>query len=119
MTQAYLVMSVYDLPARRWEEDSQDKKRPKSNFSPFPSTVPLSEQYERKRLNLRGKPPGMQDDEAIRGAKAWYRESKYNHPDNVHLVANTEQLKNLSRFHKSTHMLKTRGNNMPNSCTGN
>ncbi|KAF8504985.1 hypothetical protein BU17DRAFT_71578 [Hysterangium stoloniferum] len=98
---------------------SQGKKRPKSNFSPFPSTVPLSEQYERKRLNLRGKPPGMQDDEAIRGAKAWYRESKYNHPDNVHLVANTEQLKNLSRFHKSTHMLKTRGNNMPNSCTGN
>ncbi|KAF8515138.1 hypothetical protein BU17DRAFT_93836 [Hysterangium stoloniferum] len=50
----------------------------------------------------------MQDDEAIKGPKAWCRESKFNHPDNVHLVAYTEQLKNLSRFHK-THTLKTRG----------
>ncbi|KAF8522706.1 hypothetical protein BU17DRAFT_64183 [Hysterangium stoloniferum] len=64
-------------------------------------------------------PAGMQDDEAIRGAKAWYRESKYSHPDNVHLVAYGELLKNVSRFHKSTHTPKTCGNYMPNSCTGN
>ncbi|KAF8522718.1 hypothetical protein BU17DRAFT_86611 [Hysterangium stoloniferum] len=57
------------------------------------------------RLSL--EPAGMQDDEAIRGAKAWYRESKYSHPDNVHLVAYAELLKKVSRFHKSTHTPKT------------
>ncbi|KAF8496290.1 hypothetical protein BU17DRAFT_93875 [Hysterangium stoloniferum] len=59
----------------------------------------------RVRRSGGGKPAGMRDDEAIRGAKAWYRE-RYNHPDNVHLVAYTELLKNVSRFHKSTHTLK-------------
>ncbi|KAF8496334.1 hypothetical protein BU17DRAFT_103451 [Hysterangium stoloniferum] len=50
-----------------------------------------------------GKPTGIQEDEAIRGANAWYRGSKYNHPYDVHLVAYTELLKIVSRFHESIH----------------
>ncbi|KAF8508416.1 hypothetical protein BU17DRAFT_70815 [Hysterangium stoloniferum] len=108
MAQAYLLMSVYGLPARRWEED-------RSWFygglaSRFPSTAPLSERHERERLNRArtcstqwGKPTGIQEDEAIRGANAWYRGSKYNHPYDVHLVAYTELLKIVSRFHESIH----------------
>ncbi|KAF8515103.1 hypothetical protein BU17DRAFT_68054 [Hysterangium stoloniferum] len=117
MAQAYLLMSVYGLPAR-WEED-------RSWFygglaSRFPSTAPLSERHERERLNRAwtwlncfnfdrssstqwGNPTGIQEDEAIRGAKAWYRGSKYNHPYDVHLVAYTELLKIVSRFHESIH----------------
>ncbi|KAF8498313.1 hypothetical protein BU17DRAFT_103119 [Hysterangium stoloniferum] len=110
MAQAYLLMSVYGLPARRWEEDR----------SWFPSTAPLSERHERERLNRArtwlncfdvdrssstqwGKPTGIQEDEAIRGANAWYRGSKYNHSYDVHLVAYTELLKIVSRFHESIH----------------
>ncbi|KAF8515154.1 hypothetical protein BU17DRAFT_93862 [Hysterangium stoloniferum] len=109
MAQAYLLMSVYGLPARRWEEDR----------SWFPSTAPLSERHERERLNCartwlncfdvdrssstQWGPTGIQEDEAIRGAKAWHRGSKYNHPYDAHLVAYMELLKIVSRFHESIH----------------
>ncbi|KAF8494042.1 hypothetical protein BU17DRAFT_59548, partial [Hysterangium stoloniferum] len=129
MAQAYLLMSVYGLPAR-WEEDRSWFYGGLASrlvgllsflllaFIPF-LTAPLSERHERERLNrartwlncfdvdrsssTQWGSTGIQEDEAIRGAKAWYRGSKYNHPYDVHLVAYTERLKIVSRFHESIH----------------
>ncbi|KAF8515112.1 hypothetical protein BU17DRAFT_68060 [Hysterangium stoloniferum] len=117
MAQAYLLMSVYGLPARRWEEDRSWSYG--GLASRFPSTAPLSERHERERLNrartwlncfdvdrsssTQWGPTGIHEDEVIRGAKAWHRGSKYNHSYDVHLVAYTELLKIVSRFHECIH----------------
>ncbi|KAF8522712.1 hypothetical protein BU17DRAFT_64187 [Hysterangium stoloniferum] len=94
-TQAYLLMSVYGLPASRWEEDRyQDSNRPKSEPLHLPEYSTLLKATRAQNVKPRadknklftcrtvwfnavgGKPAGMQDDEAIRGAQAWYREPK-------------------------------------------
>jgi len=126
LAQAYLLMSVYGLPARRWEEDrawfySGLASRVATDFSLersiHPSTKPLSEKHERERLNrVRtflncwnvdrssavqfGRPVGLQDDgEGVLGAKTWYRSGGRNDKYDVHLVAFTELLRIMGRFH--------------------
>ncbi|KIJ22679.1 hypothetical protein M422DRAFT_196896, partial [Sphaerobolus stellatus SS14] len=136
MAQAYLLMSVYGLPARRWEEDRSwfygglaGRIATDLNLNLAPSstsgstsstTKPLSERHERERMNRTrtwlncwnvdrssavqfGKPTGLEEDETVRGAKAWYRSGinkasgdKYD----VHLVAFTELLMIMTRFHE-------------------
>lgn len=148
MAQAYLLMSTYCPPARRWEEDRSwfysglaSRIATDLNLSAsFKSgSTPLSERHERERLNrVRtwlncwnvdrssgvqfGKPTGLLEDEAVRGAKEWCRRAlpPYNEPRDsqssqgkdgeaeirvgdrfdVHLVAYTELLRVMSRFHE-------------------
>ncbi|KAF8514669.1 hypothetical protein JB92DRAFT_2718976, partial [Gautieria morchelliformis] len=125
--QAYLLLSVYGLPARRWEEDRSwfygglaSRIATDLGLHRASATRPLSERHERELLNrVRtwlnvynvdrssstqwGKPTGVTEDAAIRSAKAWYRRSRYNHTHDVHLVAYTELLRIVSRFHEKVY----------------
>ncbi|KIJ24873.1 hypothetical protein M422DRAFT_785750 [Sphaerobolus stellatus SS14] len=84
------LMSVYGLPARRWEEDrSWFYGGATATTMQGTTTKPLSERHERERMNrVRtglncwnvdrssavkfGKPIGLEEDEAVKGAKEWY-----------------------------------------------
>ncbi|KIJ41907.1 hypothetical protein M422DRAFT_254920 [Sphaerobolus stellatus SS14] len=84
------LMSVYGLPARRWEEDrSWFYGGATATTTQGTTTEPLSERHEMERMNrVRtglncwnvdrssavqcGKPIGLEEDEAVRGAKEWY-----------------------------------------------
>ncbi|KAF8591626.1 hypothetical protein K439DRAFT_1610928 [Ramaria rubella] len=140
LAQAYLLMSVYGLPARRWEEDRSwfygglaSRIATDLGLDRASTTKPLSERHARELLNRTrtwlncfnvdrssstqwGKPTGLREDAAVRGAKQWYRASRYNHPHDVHLVAYTELLRIVSRFHESVYSDTSAGNGLNRKC---
>ncbi|KAF8530244.1 fungal-specific transcription factor domain-containing protein [Hysterangium stoloniferum] len=125
LCQAYLLMSVYSVPARRWEEDRSwlylglaiRIATDLNLHQPGSSKPPTSEKQEREHLNRTrtwlicfnldrsmstqlGKPSTIKEDPIIRNSSDWYRRSAFNHPYDVHLCAYTELLRLVTRFHE-------------------
>ncbi len=134
--QAYIIMSVYPLPARRWEEDRAwlylrlaiGMATDLSLHIPSPTTKFIDERHEREILNRTrtwiicfnldrsgatqfGKPPSIKEDTIIRHAGTWYNKSINNHCYDVHMVAYTDLLRIVARFLEEVY-------SDPNSPTG-
>ncbi|KAL5501248.1 hypothetical protein ACEPAH_9635 [Sanghuangporus vaninii] len=128
LCQAYILMAVYAVPARRWEEDRSwlyiglaIRLATDLNLHQASSTKPTSELHEREILNRTrvwmicfnldrstatqfGKPSTIKEDykqlSIIRNSKDWYKRSKYNHPYDVHLCAYSSLLRIVAAFHE-------------------
>jgi hypothetical protein len=123
LCQAYILMSVYAVPARRWEEDRSwlytglaIRIATDLNLHQVSTIKPQSEKQEREILNKTrvwmicynidrstatqfGKPSTIKEDFIVRGAKDWYKKSKYNLPYDVHLCAYSVLLQIVAKFH--------------------
>ncbi|KAF5391201.1 hypothetical protein D9757_003162 [Collybiopsis confluens] len=123
LCQAYILMSIYAVPAKRWEEDRSwlytglaIRIATDLNLHQVSTTKPQTEKQEREMLNRTrvwmivfnldrstatqfGKASTLKEDYIIRNAKDWYKKSKFNHPYDVHLCGYTAMLKIVSRFH--------------------
>jgi len=123
LCQAYILMSIYAVPARRWEEDRSwlytglaIRLATDLNLHQPPSVKPQSEKQEREILNKTrawmnccnldrsmaaqfGKPSTIKEHYILRHAKDWYRKSKYNHPYDIGLCAYSELLRIVAEFH--------------------
>ncbi|KAG6889467.1 hypothetical protein C0995_000994 [Termitomyces sp. Mi166 len=102
LCQAYILMSIYAVPARRWEEDRSwlytglaIRIATDLNLHQVSPTKPQNEKQEREILNRTrvwmicfnldrstatqfGKPSTIKEDYIMRNAKEWYKKSKYN-----------------------------------------
>ncbi|KAJ8079809.1 hypothetical protein PM082_016631 [Marasmius tenuissimus] len=122
--QACILLSMYVVPVRRWEEDRtwiytnlaiRSATQLKSHMSP--ATKPHNEQQEREILNRTrtwmicfnldrstatqfGRPPIMKEDSTIRTSADWYKKSRYNLDFDIHLCAHTVLLRIVARFHE-------------------
>lgn len=127
LCQAYLLMSTYSVPARRWEEDRSwlylglaIRIATDLNLHQPSSTKPTSEKHERELLNRTrtwlicfnldrsmstqlGKPSTIKEDWIVRNAEEWYIRSRFNHPYDVQLCAYTELLRMVTRFHEEVY----------------
>ncbi|KIM44248.1 hypothetical protein M413DRAFT_443269 [Hebeloma cylindrosporum] len=123
LCQAYILMSIYAVPARRWEEDRSwlytglaIRIATDLNLHHVSTTKPTSENQEREILNKTrvwmicfnldrstatqfGKPSTIKEDFIVRTAKEWYKKSQYNHPYDVHLCAYSALMQIVAKFH--------------------
>ncbi|KAG6906482.1 hypothetical protein DXG01_013721 [Tephrocybe rancida] len=123
LCQAYILMSVYAVPARRWEEDRSwlytglaIRIATDLNLHQVSTTKPQNEKEEREILNRTrvwmicfnldrstatqfGKPSTIKEDYIMRNAKEWYKKSKYNLPYDVHLCAYSALLRIMAKSH--------------------
>ncbi|KAF8063303.1 fungal-specific transcription factor domain-containing protein [Lyophyllum atratum] len=123
LCQAYILMSVYAVPARRWEEDRSwlytglaIRIATDLNLHQVSTTKPQNEKQEREILNRTrvwmicfnldrstatqfGKPSTIKEDYIMRNAKDWYKKSKYNLPYDVHLCAYSALLRIVAKSH--------------------
>ncbi|KAG2018650.1 priB protein, variant 3 [Coprinopsis cinerea AmutBmut pab1-1] len=123
LCQAYILMSIYSVPARRWEEDRSwlytglaIRIATDLNLHHVPTIKPTSEKQEREILNKTrvwmicfnldrstatqfGKPSTIKEDFIVRNAKEWYKKSQYNHPYDVHLCGYSTLLQIIAKFH--------------------
>ncbi|KAF8631666.1 hypothetical protein AX17_005067 [Amanita inopinata Kibby_2008] len=124
LCQAYILMTVYAVPARRWEEDRTwlyaglaIRIATDLNLHQVSSAnKPQSERQEREALNRTrtwivcynldrstatqfGKPATIKEDHIIRNTKEWYKKSKYNHPYDLHMCGYSALLQIVARFH--------------------
>lgn len=134
--QAYIIMSVYPVPARRWEEDRSwlylrlaiGMATDLSLHVPSSTTKFLDERHEREILNRTrtwiicfnldrsgatqfGKPPSIKEDTVIRRSPTWYKSSPHNHCYDVQMVAYTALLRLVGAFLEEVY-------SDPNSPTG-
>ncbi|THU98704.1 hypothetical protein K435DRAFT_660495 [Dendrothele bispora CBS 962.96] len=124
LCQAYILMSIYGVPARRWEEDRSwlytglaIRIATDLNLHHASTTKPANETQEREILNrIRvwiicfnldrststqfGKPSTIKEDYFIRNSKEWYKKSKNNLAHDVHLCCYTALVRLLTRFHE-------------------
>jgi hypothetical protein len=124
LCQAYILMSIYAVPARRWEEDRSwlytglaIRLATDLNLHQPSSSRPQSEKQEREILNKTrvwmvccnldrstatqfGKPSTIKEHYALRHAKDWYKISKFNHPYDIHLCGYSLLLQIVARFHE-------------------
>ncbi|EJT98211.1 hypothetical protein DACRYDRAFT_71277 [Dacryopinax primogenitus] len=120
--QAYILMSVYSLPAKRWEEDRSwlylglaIRMATDLNLHVPVTTKAPDEVTEREILNRYrtwqicfnldrsaatqlGRPTAIREDYIIRHSANFYKRSKYNHPYDIHLCAYTSLLRIMARF---------------------
>ncbi|KAH7879353.1 fungal-specific transcription factor domain-containing protein [Lentinula edodes] len=123
LCQAYILMSIYAVPAKRWEEDRSwlytglaIRIATDLNLHQASATKPQNEKQEREMLNrIRvwmicfnldrstatqfGKPSTIKEDYIMRNSQDWYKKHKYNHPYDVHLCGYTALLRIVARFH--------------------
>jgi hypothetical protein len=123
LCQAYILMSIYAVPARRWEEDRSwlytglaIRLATDLNLHQPSFVKPQSEKHEREMLNKArvwliccnldrstaaqfGKPSTIKEHYILRHAKDWYKKSKYNHPYDIHLCGYSELLQIVAKFH--------------------
>ncbi|KAJ3730753.1 fungal-specific transcription factor domain-containing protein [Lentinula raphanica] len=123
LCQAYILMSIYAVPAKRWEEDRSwlytglaIRIATDLNLHQASATKPQNEKQEREILNRTrvwmicfnldrstatqfGKPSTIKEDYIMRNSQDWYKKSKYNHPYDVHLCGYTALLRIVARFH--------------------
>ncbi|KAF6756613.1 fungal-specific transcription factor domain-containing protein [Ephemerocybe angulata] len=126
LCQAYILMSIYAVPARRWEEDRSWLYTGLAirhvllatdlNLHQTPTAKATSEKQEREQLNKArvwmtcfnldrstatqfGKPSTIKEDFVVRNAKDWYKKSEYNLSYDIHLCGFSELLQILSKFH--------------------
>lgn len=127
LCQAYILMSIYAVPARRWEEDRSwlytglaIRLATDLNLHHVYTGKPTSEKQEREMLNKTrvwmicynldrstatqfGKPSTIKDDFVVNKAGEWYKQSKYNLPYDIHLSACCTLLKIVAEFHDKIH----------------
>lgn len=123
LCQAYILMSIYAVPARRWEEDRSwlytglaIRIATDLNLHQLPTTKPTNEKQEREILNrIRvwqicfnldrstatqfGKPSTIKEDSIIRHSADWYKKSPYNLEYDVHMCGYTVLLRIVAKFH--------------------
>ncbi|KAI0795864.1 hypothetical protein C8Q75DRAFT_744153 [Abortiporus biennis] len=124
LAQAYILMSIYAVPARRWEDDRSwlytglaTRIATDLNLHQ-PSTVkPTSELQEREILNRTrvwlicynldrstatqyGKPSTIREDYIVRHSTDWYKKSQYNETYDLGLCAYTALLRVVAKFHE-------------------
>ncbi|KAH8109643.1 fungal-specific transcription factor domain-containing protein [Phellopilus nigrolimitatus] len=124
LCQAYILMAVYAVPARRWEEDRSwlyiglaIRLATDLNLHQASGARPADEQHAREVLNRTrvwmicfnldrstatqfGKPSTIKEDYIIRNSKDWYRRSPLNHAYDVHLCAYSSLLRIVAQFHE-------------------
>ncbi|KAF7366045.1 hypothetical protein MVEN_00480700 [Mycena venus] len=124
LVQAYILMSIYAVPARKWEEDRTwlysglaIRLATDLNLDRVPSNKAKgNERQEREQLNRTrvwmicfnldlslatqfGKPPTMKEDYILgHGNEDWYKKSPYNTTYDLHMCAYTALLRVLARF---------------------
>ncbi|KAG7085553.1 hypothetical protein E1B28_003110 [Marasmius oreades] len=123
LCQAYILMSIYAVPARRWEEDRSwlytglaIRIATDLNLHMVPTTKPHNEKQEREVLNRTrvwmicfnldrstatqfGKRSTIKEDYILRHSADWFTKSQYNLDFDVHLCAHTALLKIVAKFH--------------------
>ncbi|KAJ8689224.1 hypothetical protein PTI98_013267 [Pleurotus ostreatus] len=124
LCQAYILMSIFAVPARRWEEDRSwlytglaIRIATDLNLHHVTKPKAMDEKQEREIMNKTrvwmicfnldrstatqfGKPFTIKEDHIMRNSKEWYKSSRYNHPYDVHLCAHTALLRIVARFHE-------------------
>jgi hypothetical protein len=123
LCQAYILLSIYAVPARRWEEDRSwlytglaIRIATDLNLHLLPKK-PTTEQQELEMLNRTriwivcfnvdksaavqfGKQSTLSEDHIVRKSHDWYKSSTYNHPYDVHIIAYTALFRIVSHFHQ-------------------
>ncbi|KAI0922432.1 hypothetical protein AcV7_005968 [Taiwanofungus camphoratus] len=123
LSQAYILLSIYAVPARRWEEDRSwlytglaIRIATDLNLHHVSTIQPKSERQRREILNQSrlwlichnldrsmatqfGKPSTIKEDYIIRNSENWYKQSPCNHPYDLGLCAYTALLRVMTRFH--------------------
>ncbi|KAG8686322.1 hypothetical protein FRC11_009129, partial [Ceratobasidium sp. 423] len=122
LVQAYILMSVYPVPARRWEEDRTwlylglaIRMATDLNLHLPWQGKATGEAHEREILNRTrtwlicfnldrsgatqfGRPPTIREDYIVRKSSDWYKRSKFNLPLDIHLTGYTRLLRIVARF---------------------
>lgn len=122
LCQAYILMSLYTVPARRWEEDRSwlytglaIRIATDLSLHQVSEIRPTTERQERELLNrIRvwmicfnldrstatqfGKPSTIKEDYIIRNAN-WYKKSPHNDKYDIHLCGYTALLRIVAQFH--------------------
>ncbi|KAF7291885.1 hypothetical protein MIND_01213800 [Mycena indigotica] len=126
LVQAYILMSIYAVPARKWEEDRSwlytglaIRLATDLNLHQVPTgkTHRGNERLEREQLNRTrvwmicfnldrstatqfGKPATIKDDYIMRhGSDDWYKKSPYNSSYDIHMCCYTALLRLVASFH--------------------
>ncbi|PCH34825.1 hypothetical protein WOLCODRAFT_78982 [Wolfiporia cocos MD-104 SS10] len=124
LSQAYILLSTYAVPARRWEEDRSwlyiglaIRIATDLNLHQVSTIRPRNDRHRRELLNQErhwlnchnldrsmatqfGKPSTIKEDYIIRSSESWYKKSPLNHPWDLGLCAYTQLLRTMSRFHE-------------------
>ncbi|KAH9031018.1 fungal-specific transcription factor domain-containing protein [Lactarius pseudohatsudake] len=124
LCQAYILMSIYAVPARRWEEDCSwlytglaIRVATDLNLHLLPQKKPTTEQQELEMLNRTrvwiicfnldkltamqfGKPSTLKEDYIMRHSLVWYKASNHNHPYDVHIIAYSSLFRIINQFHQ-------------------
>jgi hypothetical protein len=124
LCQAYILLSIYSVPARRWEEDRSwlytglaIRIATDLNLHLLPPKTPTTEQQELEMLNRTriwiicfnvdkstatqfGKPSTLREDHIVRKSHEWYKSSNFNHPYDVHIIAYTSLFRIINKFHQ-------------------
>ncbi|KAM5545448.1 hypothetical protein V8D89_000486 [Ganoderma adspersum] len=125
LSQAYILMSLYGVPARRWEEDRNwlytglaIRIATDLNLHVVSNVKPKTEKQEREMINQTrvwllcfnldrstasqfGKPSTIKEDYTIRHSNDWYKSSRMNSPLNIGTSAYAQLLRVVSRFHEA------------------
>ncbi|KAH7886528.1 fungal-specific transcription factor domain-containing protein [Phlebopus sp. FC_14] len=123
LCQAYILMSIYAVPARRWEEDRSwlytglaVRIATDLNLHQVSTIQPQTERQEREILNRTrvwmicfnvdrstatqfGKPSTIKEDYITRNSTDWYKRSRYRDKYDIHLCAYSSLLRIVGRFH--------------------
>ncbi|KAH7906942.1 fungal-specific transcription factor domain-containing protein [Hygrophoropsis aurantiaca] len=123
LCQAYILMSIYAVPARRWEEDRSwlytglaIRIATDLNLHHAPTAQPQNEKQEREILNRArvwmicfnidrstatqfGKPSTIKEDYLTRNSADWYKQSQFRDKYDIHLCAYSSLLRIVGRFH--------------------
>ncbi|KAI8977809.1 hypothetical protein BD414DRAFT_554477 [Trametes punicea] len=123
LSQAYILMSLYGVPARRWEEDRNwlytglaIRIATDLNLHVVSNVKPKTEKQEREMVNQTrvwllcynldrstatqfGKPATIKEDYTIRHSADWYKSSRMNSPFNIGTSAYAQMLRIMTRFH--------------------
>ncbi|KAG2124252.1 hypothetical protein BD769DRAFT_1776582 [Suillus cothurnatus] len=123
LCQAYILMSIYAVPARRWEEDRTwlytglaARIATDLNLHQVPTTQPQTERQEREMLNRTrvwmicfnidrstatqfGKPSTIKEDYITRHSADWYKQSRFRDKFDIHFCAYSTLLRIVGRFH--------------------
>jgi len=124
LSQAYMLLSTYAVPARRWEEDRSwlyiglaIRIATDLNLHQVSTVKPRNERHRREILNQErlwlnchnldrsmatqfGKPSTIKEDYIIRNSENWYKKSPLNHPWDLGMCAYTQLLRVMAHFHE-------------------
>ncbi|KAJ7915584.1 hypothetical protein B0H13DRAFT_2231820 [Mycena leptocephala] len=126
LCQAYILMSIYAVPARKWEEDRswlytglairlatdlnlhqvQNSKAAKGNEKQEREILNRTRVWmicfnlDRSTATQFGKPSTIKEDYVLRhGSDDWYKKSPYNTSYDIHMCCYTALLRVVARFH--------------------